>query len=157
MSKEIKIDEILTRSKKQKEEREAKKPSITIDGDTGEEMQDDSSSHSQTNSNPFDSLFKGSGANAFGGIDPKLVEQLTKGQIPGYKNLPLKQRIMFKVMRVFGTSKGRAFLKKRWWPLWAIVLILLFAVVIVIGIVFGIFKLIKLILGPYIDIFRPKK
>ena len=158
MSKAINIDEILTRSKKQAEEKKSKsKASKIIDSDTGEEM-DDQAQASQGQS----------GFGQFGGPtgmpgdfsqifnDPNIMKAFSSGSIPGYKNLPLKQRIMFKLMGFFAKPGRRNLLKKRWWPLWAIVIILLVALALVAVVFILIYKLLKAILVPYINIFRPK-
>ena len=141
MSKEINIDEILTRSKKQAEEKKSKASKI-IDSDTGEEM--DSSPQKDT---------KGS-QRGFGGPtgmpgdfseifnNPDVMKMFSGGTIPGYKNLPLKQRIMFKLMGFFA-KPGRAQLlkKKILWPIWAILLIILLVLAIVVAAVVLVFKL----------------
>jgi len=158
MGKEVNIDEILTRSHKQAEE---KKPKVSkvIDSDTGEQMESPPSK-SKSKQQP--------GFGAFGGPqgmpgnfseifnNPEVTKMFSSGAIPGYKNLPLKQRIMFKLMGFFSKPGRSNLLKKRWWPLWAIVLILLFAFILVAVILFAIFKLGKAIVMPYINIFRKK-
>lgn len=153
MSKEINIDEILTRSKKQAEEK-APKPAKVIDSDTGEEM---SSEKRPTQSQPSfggPTGMPGNFSEVFN--NPEVMKMFSSGSVPGIKNLPLKQRLMFKLMGFF-SKPGRAnLLKKRWWPLWAIIVAILLAVGSVAIVFILIYKLLKAIIMPYLNIFRGK-
>ena len=75
-------------------------------------------------------------------------------KLPG---LPLKQRIMFKVMGLLNNPKLQ-FLKSKWSvPIWGVIFILLLAVILTAGVLFLIYKLLKAILSPYINLFRKNK
>lgn len=173
MSKEINIDEILTRSKKQAEQRkEKKKSSVVLDGETGEEVNTASSEKKVTSKkekssaesgSPFSGMFGGGNATGMPGNfsdifnDPRVVDAISSGKLPGFDKLPLKQRIMFKLMRLFGTTQGKKYLRKRWWPVWAVGLLLLGSVGLVVGVFYLLFLLLKMIFTPYIEIFKPKR
>lgn len=153
-SKEINIDEILTRSKKQAEEKKVRNTRI-IDSDTGEEMPNSAAKpnfdgNSAATPNLSDMLQGGGFENLF-----------ANGAFPGAgggKMSSLKQRIMFKTVGFF-TKPGRiALLKnKLLWPLWAILGIILLAFAIVAGFFYLIYMLLKAILSPYLNLFRGKK
>jgi len=100
MSKEVNIDEILTRSHKQADEKKGKKASKIIDSETGEEMEQEPAPSSA-------SPFNFGGATGMPGDfskifnDPNIMKMFSQGSIPGFNKLPLKQRIMFKLMGFF--------------------------------------------------------
>jgi len=138
MGKEINIDEILTRSHKQVEEKSK--------GSTNAEPGFGSFGGPQGMPGNFSEIFN----------NPEVMKMFSAGSIPGFKKLPLKQRIMFKLMGFFAKPGRKNLLRKRWWPLWAILFILLFGFILIAAILFGIYKLGKAILMPYINIFRKK-
>lgn len=70
--------------------------------------------------------------------------------------LPLKMRIMAKLAGLATNPKFSRFLQKKWWPLWIIVGILLSGFILVFGIFFLLWKLIKAILSPYTELFKKK-
>ena len=80
--------------------------------------------------------------------------------IPDISKLPglsLKQRITFKIMGLLNSPKLQ-FLKSKWSiPIWGVLFILLLALILIAGLFFLIYKLLKAILTPYINLFRKNK
>ena len=70
--------------------------------------------------------------------------------------LPLKIRIIAKLAGLAANPKFARFTKKKWWPLWVIVGILFSGVILVVGILFLLWKLIKAILSPYTNLLKKK-
>ena len=91
---------------------------------------------------------------------PDLSAMFGKNGMPDLSKMPglsLKHRITFKLMSLMNSPKLR-FLKSKWsMPIWGIIAILLLAVILVAGIIFLIYKLLKAILTPYINLFRKNK
>jgi len=91
---------------------------------------------------------------------PDLSAMFGKNGMPDLSKMPglsLKHRITFKLMSLMNSPKLR-FLKSKWsMPIWGIIAILLLTVILVAGIIFLIYKLVKAILTPYINLFRKNK
>jgi len=136
MGKEINIDEILTRSHKQVEEKQPKESKI-IDSETGEEMTQSPQKKSKGSANAEPGFGSFGGPQGMPGNfseifnNPEVMKMFSAGSIPGFKKLPLKQRIMFKLMGFFAKPGRKNLLRKRWWPLWAILFILLFGFILI--------------------------
>ncbi len=98
---------------------------------------------------------------AFAGADgmPDLSAMFGAGGMPDLSKMPgipLKQRIIFKVMTLLGSPKLR-FLKSKWSiPIWGVIAIVVLALILTLGLVFLVFKLLKAILSPYIGLFKRK-
>lgn len=145
-SKEINIDEILTRSHKQAAKKKASRSKI-IDGNTGEETTENINDQAKTQS---------SKTKDFQGM-PFDFSSMAGGAFTSTKGLPLKQRALLWIARHVMRPERIALLKnKLLWPVWAILAIILIALGLVAGILFFIFYLVKLILSPYIEIFKKK-
>lgn len=158
MSKEVNIDEILSRSHKQADQKKkSEKSGKILDSDTGEEMQQTNPSKKSISKPPFGgaSAMPGDFSQIFN--DPNIMKMFASGNMPGMKSLPLKQRIMFKLMGFFAKPGRIQMVKNKWlWPIWAVVLIILIAIVAVIAVFFLLFRLLKALIMPYINIFRRK-
>lgn len=156
-SKEINIDEILTRSKKQAEEKKQKQSRV-IDSDTGEDMTQ--AQASTKTKQPFPGFGGSTGMPGnFSDIlqNPDIMKMFSGGTMPGVKSLPLKQRIMFKLMGFFAKPGRVALLRnKLLWPIWIIAGLIALVLAFFVGILFLIYRLIKMLITPYIDIFRKK-
>lgn len=116
--------------------------------------QSNPSSENQQADNPFAGM-GGMGA----GMDgmPDLSAMFGKSGMPDLSKIPglsLRQRLTFKLVGLLSNPKLR-FLKSKWSiPLWGIIAILILTVILAFGLLFLIFKLLKAILTPYINIFR---
>jgi len=63
------------------------------------------------------------------------------------KSLPLKQRIIFKLMKLFGTRKG---LLSPWmWPIWFIVILIGGILAVCAGVIYLTYRIIRSILSSY--------
>ncbi len=153
MSKEINIDEILTRSKKQAEEKKHKESTVVIDSETGEKMPNKKANTQQQEFGGPTGM-PGDFSQVFN--NPDIMNMFSSGNVPGFKGLPLKQRLMFKLMGFFAKPGRKNLLKKRWWPIWAVLLVILLAVGVVVGAFFLVYKVLKALLMPYINIFKRK-
>ncbi len=91
---------------------------------------------------------------------PDLSAMFGANGMPDLSKLPglsLKQRITFKAMGLLSSPKLR-FLKSKWSiPIWGVIAILLFAVILAAGAIFLLYKILKLILTPYVNLFRKNK
>ena len=110
----------------------------------------------QQDDNPFAKM------GAMGGMEgmPDLSAMFGKSGMPDLSKIPgltLRQRLTFKIVGLMSNPKLR-FLKSKWSiPLWGIIAILVLTIILSLGILFLIFKLLKAILTPYINIFRKKQ
>ena len=108
-----------------------------------------SNTHSQQADNPFAGM---------GGM-PDLSAMFGKNGMPDLSKIPglsLRQRLTFKVVGLMSNPKLR-FLKSKWSiPIWGIIVIIILAIALTAGLFLLIFKLLKAILTPYINIFRKK-
>lgn len=158
MSKEVNIDEILTRSHKQAEEKnKPQKAAKVLDSETGEEMSPKSSKSKAAANQPFGGAtgMPGDFSQIFN--DPNVMKMFSQGNMPGLKSLPLKQRIMFKLMGFFSKPGRVQMVKNKWlWPIWAVVLLVLIALALVAAVFFFIFKILKALIMPYVNLFRRK-
>jgi len=84
---------------------------------------------------------------------PDLASMFNNGGMPDLSKLPglpLKQRIMFKLM-CWSSSPKLRFLKSRWSaPIWGIIALVIFAIVLIFGTLFLVWKLLKAILSAYL-------
>ena len=91
---------------------------------------------------------------------PDLSAMFGKSGMPDLSKIPgltLRQRLTFKIVGLMSNPKLR-FLKSKWSiPLWGVIAILVLTIILSLGILFLIFKLLKAILTPYINIFRKKQ
>jgi len=91
---------------------------------------------------------------------PDLSAMFGKNGMPDLSKIPglsLKHRITFKLMSLLNNPKLR-FLKSRWsMPIWGLMAILVIALALVAGVIFLIYKLLKALITPYINIFRKNK
>lgn len=155
-SKEINIDEILTRSKKQAEEKKARNTRI-IDSDTGKEMHGSSSKPNfdggKAGAPDLSEMFQG------GGFENLFANGGFPGAAAGGSKMSsLKQRVMFKLVGFFAKPGRIALLKnKLLWPIWAILAILLLIVGVIVGFFYLIYMVLKAIVSPYINLFRRNK
>lgn len=106
--------------------------------------------------NPFPGMANIGGAEGM----PDLSAFFGKDGMPDLSKIPglsLRQRLTFKVVGLLSNPKLR-FLKSKWSiPIWGIFAIFIIALVICAAIAFLIYKLIRAIINPYINIFRRKK
>lgn len=70
--------------------------------------------------------------------------------------LPLKMRIMTKLAGLAMNPKTARFLQKKWWPLWLILAIPLFALLIVAALLFCIWLILRSIYRAYADMFKKR-
>ena len=112
-----------------------------------------STPHSQQADNPF------AGMSGMEGM-PDLSAMFGSNGMPDLSKIPglsLRQRLTFKVVGLMSNPKLK-FLKSKWSiPIWGIIVIAILAIALTAGLLFLIFKLLKAILTPYINIFRKKK
>jgi hypothetical protein len=105
--------------------------------------------------NPFAGM---AGMGGAGGM-PDLSAMFGKSGMPDLSKIPglsLRQRLTFKIVGLLTNPKLR-FLKSKWSiPLWGIIAVFLLAIILMAGFLFLIFKLLKAIFTPYINIFRKK-
>lgn len=112
--------------------------------------------------NPF-AAFGAGGMGGMGGAGmdgmPDLSALFGKDGMPDLSKMPgipLKQRLMFKFMRLLSSPKLR-FLKSKWsFPIWGVIAIVVVGLLLTVGVVFLLFKLLRALLGPYLDIFKRK-
>ncbi len=106
--------------------------------------------------NPFAAF--GAGGAGMEGM-PDLSAMFGKNGMPDLSKIPgipLKQRLMFKFMGLLNSPKLR-FLKSKWSiPIWGIVAILVLGLILTLGLVFLVFKLLKALLSPYLNLFKKK-
>lgn len=111
----------------------------------------------QQEENPFAAF--GAGGAGMEGM-PDLSAMFGGGGMPDLSKLPglpLKQRIMFKVMGWLNSPKLR-FLKSKWSiPIWGLIAIAVLAIALTLGLIFLAFKLIKALLKPYFQLFSKKR
>ena len=99
--------------------------------------------------------------NPFAGMDgmPDLSAMFGKDGMPDLSKMPgipLKQRLMFKFMKLASNPKLR-FLKSKWSiPIWGVIAIIIVALLLTVGVILLILKLLKTLLTPYISIFKKK-
>jgi len=126
-----------------------------------------SSKASSAQDSPFGGGFPGMGG--MGGMNGMSNEDLMKQfqQMGGMDTLqkmmaqsgmklPLKQRIAMKVMFFF-TKHKKKLSNKLLWPIWFVLGLVLAAVVLVLGLVFLAYKLVRSVLSCYADMFRRSK
>lgn len=103
--------------------------------------------------NPFAGM---GGANGM----PDISAMFGKNGMPDLSKIPglsWRQRLTFKVVGLLNNPKLR-FLKSKWSiPIWGIVAILILGLILTLGLLFLVYKLLKAILTPYINIFRKKR
>jgi hypothetical protein len=128
---EAKVDEVL--SAKIKQNANARKNRSTPSG-------------SKTPSLADTSPFAGFGAGSI--PDFSAISGLDGGK------LPLKIRVMTKLASLATHPQIARFLKKKWWPLWIIVGILLSGFIVIALCVFIIWKFIMSIVGAYTGMFK---
>ncbi len=91
---------------------------------------------------------------------PDLSAMLGKNGMPDLSKIPglsLRQRLTFKIAGLMSNPKLR-FLKSKWSiPIWGALAILVVGLILAAGLLFLVFKLLRAILTPYINIFRKKK
>jgi len=114
---------------------------------------------SQSKNQQTDNPFAGMGGMPNMEGMPDLSAMFGKNGMPDLSKIPglsLRQRLTFKIVGLLSNPKLR-FLKSKWSiPLWGIIGIVLLAVILCLGIIFLIFRLLKALLTPYINIFRKK-
>jgi len=102
--------------------------------------------------NPF------AGMGGAGGM-PDLSAMFGKNGMPDLSKIPglsMRQRLTFKIVGLLTNPKLR-FLKSKWSiPIWGLLAILILFLILTAGFIFLIFKLLKAILTPYLNIFRKK-
>jgi hypothetical protein len=107
----------------------------------------------QQASNPF------AGMGGAGGM-PDISAMFGKNGMPDLSKIPglsLRQRLTFKIVGLISNPKLR-FLKSKWSiPIWGIIAVLALTGILAAGFVFLIFKLLKTVLTPYINIFSKKE
>ena len=111
--------------------------------------------------NPFAGMAGMGGMGGMGGAGgmPDLSAMFGKNGMPDLSKIPglsLRQRLTFKIVGLLTNPKLR-FLKSKWSiPLWGIIAVFVLAIILMAGFIFLIFKLLKAILTPYINIFSKK-
>jgi len=114
-----------------------------------------SNTQNQQANNPF------AGMGGMGGADgmPDISAMFGKNGMPDLSKIPglsLRQRLTFKVVGLMSNPKLQ-FLKSKWSiPIWGIVAVIILGIALAAGLLFLVFKLLKAILTPYINIFRKK-
>lgn len=133
---EAKIDEVLSaNSKKSKERKMQQQEESPFAGNGMPDME----------GNPFAAF------GAMGGMpDMSAMAGMQGGK------LPLKVRIMAKLAGLATNPKFSRFLKKKWWPLWVLVGILLSGFIIIGIILFIIYKMVMGIVSAYTDLFKKR-
>ncbi len=112
-----------------------------------------------TKNQQADNPFAGMGGMGGAGGMPDLSAMFGKNGMPDLSKIPglsLRQRLTFKIVGLLSNPKLRFFKSKWSIPIWGIVAVLVLAVVLAAGFLFLIFKLLKAIFTPYINIFRKK-
>jgi hypothetical protein len=102
--------------------------------------------------NPF------AGMGGMGGM-PDLSAMFGKNGMPDLSKIPglsLRQRLTFKIVGLLSNPRLR-FLKSKWSiPLWGLLAVLALTIILAASFIFLIFKLLKTVLTPYINIFSKK-
>ncbi len=114
---------------------------------------------SQAGNQQADNPFAGMGGMGGAGGMPDLSAMFGKNGMPDLSKIPglsLRQRLTFKIVGLLTNPKLR-FLKSKWSiPLWGIIAVFVLAIILAAGLLFLIFKLLRAILTPYINIFSKK-
>lgn len=106
--------------------------------------------------NPFAGMGGMGGMGAAGGM-PDLSAMFGKNGMPDLSKIPglsFRQRLTFKIVGLLANPKLR-FLKSKWSiPLWGLIAVIVLAIIIIAGITLLIFKLLKALITPYINLFK---
>ncbi len=109
-----------------------------------------------TKTQQADNPFAGMGGT--GGM-PDLSAMFGKNGMPDLSKIPglsLRQRLTFKIVGLLSNPRLR-FLKSKWSiPLWGLLAVLALTIILAASFIFLIFKLLKTVLTPYINIFSKK-
>jgi hypothetical protein len=116
------------------------------------------STQDQQAENPFAGMGGMGGAAGMNGM-PDLSAMFGKNGIPDLSKIPglsLRQRLTFKLVGLLSNPRLR-FLKTKWSiPIWGLIAVFVLVIVLCAAFLFLIFKLLRAILTPYINIFRKK-
>jgi hypothetical protein len=112
-----------------------------------------------TKTQQADNPFAGMGGMGGTGGMPDLSAMFGKNGMPDLSKIPglsLRQRLTFKIVGLLSNPRLR-FLKSKWSiPLWGLLAVLALTIILAASFIFLIFKLLKTVLTPYINIFSKK-